>query len=324
MRSMLVGLVAVVGLSLCAGVAPAGAADVQRLVSFDAALGETPEGLAIDKRGTFYVSLSPIGQLRAIEPDGTQRVVATLPVGSGFGPLGLAVDAPGNVYVAVATFEAATHGVYRVTRDGAATRLPGTAAIAFPNGLTFDDRGNLYVTDSIQGAVWRIARGGSAEMWSQDALLLGDGSTPLPVPVGANGIAYRRRELFVTNTELGRIIRIPVSSDGGAGTPTLFAQSGALGGADGLALDVHGDMYVAVIAQSTIVRVPLDGGAVETIATAQDGIDWASSVAFGTGRGERKTLYMVNFAIGPAFGFPAGSGPGLLAVSVGVPGLPQP
>lgn len=283
------------------------------------AAGEFPEGVAVDKTGNVYVSLSPIGQVRKIAPDGSQSVLATLPVGA-FGPLGLAVDAPGNVYAAVSTFDPATHGVYRIDRSGAAERLPGSGSILFPNGLAFDKRGNLYATDSILGAVWRIPKGGSAELWLQHPLLAGNGSFGFPFPIGANGIAYRHGEIVVTNSELGRLLRIAVEPDGSAGAPTMLAEDLALFGADGIALDVHGSLYVAVIVQSAIVRVAADGSTLTTLATAADGLDFTSSLAFGTGMRDRQAVFAVNFAVF----VPGGAGPALLRVAVDEPGLPLP
>ncbi len=66
------------------------------------------------------------------------------------------------------------------------------------------------------------------------------------------------------------------------------------------------------------------GGHRQLIADASDGLDWASSLAFGTGKGDRQQLYAVNFAIGPLFGAPPGAGPALLTIAVGVPGQPLP
>ena len=64
-------------------------------------------------------------------------------------------------------------------------------------------------------------------------------------------------------------------------------------GADGLALDNHGNLYVANIMQDTILRIS-SGGDVETIADVNDGLDGPSTLAFGPG--DSKELLFVNFA----------------------------
>jgi sugar lactone lactonase YvrE len=299
-------------------VATAGAAvNVDVVVDYDATAGELPEGVAVDKRGDVFVSLAPLGQIRKIGRDGSESTLATLiPPTSAPGVLGLAVDAPGNVYAAVSTFDPATSGVYRIARDGSFVRLPGTEAIVFPNGVTLDHRGNLYVTDTILGAVWRVPpAGGPAELWFQSPLLLGSGIFGFGFPLGANGIAFRQNELVVSNTEGGRLLRISVNPDGSAGSATVLAEDPALLAVDGIAFDVHGNVWAAIIAQSTIVRVSPDG-TVTTVATAADGLDWASSIAFG----KDHDLWAVNFAIGP----PGGPGPALLRLAVGVKGQPLP
>ena len=132
-------------------------------------------------------------------------------------------------------------------------------------------------------------------------MLAGDGSIGFGFPLGANGIAYRHGELVVGNTELARLVRIPIEPDGSAGSPSVLAESPLLFAADGLAFDVHGNVWVAVIAQSAI-RTVSPGGSIATVATAADGLDWASSIAFGTSHGEHGSLYAVNFAIGPPGG----------------------
>jgi len=318
LRTVPISLAILLGtlLLLTPNIALAGA-QVETVVSFDPAKGQLPEGVAEDKSGNVYVDfISPVSELRKIAPDGTQTVVTHFAKG-GLGPLGLAVDAPGNVYVAVTTFDPATAGVYRVLRDGTTTRLPGTGSILFANGLAFDKLGNLYVTDSIGGAVWRIPRGGSAERWIQDPLLEGTGVLGLGFPVGANGITFAGDSLIVDNTEHGTVLRIPIQPDGSAGTPKVIADDPALFGSDGLTLDVHGDIYVAVIVQSTIVR--LSGGSITTLADGTDGINGASSLVFGTGRGDRENLFAVNFGI-----FSPKPTPSLLRIGIGIPGRPVP
>ena len=250
-----------------------------------------------------------------IDRTGEQSVVAHFDV-PGMGPLGLAVSASGKLYAAVSTLDAATRGVYRVLPDGGSVRLAGTDGILFPNGVALDPRGNLYVTDSIGGAVWKVPRNGSARLWFQSPLLAGNGSFGLGFPLGANGIAVRNRAVIVTNTEQGSIVGIAIRRDGSAGAASVLAQGPAFLGADGVALDVFGNAYVAVNSQNTLLRLSLSG-AVTVLATAADGLDNPASVAFGTSFGDRKSLFLTNFAI-----FSAAPKPGLLKASVGVPGQP--
>src|SRR2546422_1074321 len=127
------------------------------------------------------------------------------------------------------------------------TAAPAHAAVAtisfnplageFPEGIAFDDRGSLYVTDSLQGAVWRLNPNAPPERLVQDPLLEGDGSFGIGVPLGANGIAFRHGSLWVTNTELGRVVRIQLSSTGTAGAVQLVAESPQLIGSDGCQFD---------------------------------------------------------------------------------------
>ncbi len=296
---------------------PAQAAEIETLVTFDVEASELPEGVAVDNRGNIFVSLTaPVSEIRKITPDGEQTTLVDLGIG-GFGPLGLAVDARGNVYAAAASFDPATQGVYRITSDGTATRLPGTEAIALPNGIAFDQRGNLYVADST-GAVWRIPRGGEAEVWSDDQLLVGDGSAGAGVPLGANGITFRTpNEIVVGNTDLGTLVSIPILPDGSAGDATVIVEDPSIFGIDGLTVDARGTIYAAVIAQSTIVRI--GAGGIETLADADDGIVGASSIAFGQGMRDHRSLYGVNFGV-----FSPEPMPSLFRLPVGVPGAPQP
>jgi sugar lactone lactonase YvrE len=296
--------------------APASAAQIETIASFDPAAGELPEGVAMDARGNIFVSLTaPVSEIRKFAPNGEETTLASLGLG-GFGPLGLAVDAQGNVYVAAASFDPATQGVYRVAPDGTFERLPGSEAIPFPNGLAFDQRGNLYVADA-SGAVWRIPRSGSAEVWSDDPLLVGDGSAGAGVPIGANGITFRPNEIVVGNTDLGTLIEIPLLPDGSAGDATVLVDDPAIFGIDGLTVDSHGAIYACVILQSTIVRI--SGDDIETLATAADGLNNASSLVFGQGPRDHRSLYAVNFSA-----FSAAPTPSLFRLPVGVPGAHQP
>jgi sugar lactone lactonase YvrE len=327
----LVAVLAMAALGLLAGAGLAGSG-ARTIVTFDAGAAERPEGVAVDRRGNVFMSLAPLGRLLKLAP-GARRpaVFATVPgidaAGGDLGMLGLAVDRRGNLYAGVAA--RAAQGIWRFDRrTGAARRLPGTEAIPFPNGLAFDRRGNLYVASSSEGpapgggflgGIWRVSRRGDVARIMVDPVLGGTGQL-IPGGVGANGIAVRRGQLLVVNTEQGALLRIRVRPDGSLGVPKVLASGAALGGSDGLALDVRGRIYVAVIGRSAIVRVG-PGGRIRPVADAGDGLDWASSLAFDTRPGHRRTLYAVNFAIGEMFGNPPGHGPALLTIPVDAPGM---
>ena len=298
---------------------------IETVVEFDAGAGELSEGVAVDKRGNVFASLSPLGQLVKI-PAGTTDAVpfgSVSGLGAGdIGLLGLAVDAPGNVYGAVFAPTGTATGVWKFDRKtGAEELVPGTSSMAFPNSVAFDKRGTMYITDTIGGAVWRVERDGTAETWVQSSLLEGDGSLGFPFPLGANGIAVRNNTVYVGVTEQSSIVTIPIQPDGSAGTPEVLATiPGAA--VDGIALDVHGNVYFANPVPSAIIKVSADGSVNGTVADDSAFLDGPTSVAFGTGRGDKQSLYAVNFSV--ALGTPLGAGPSVVKVDVGVPGQPVP
>lgn len=309
----------------------AGAGHVEVRVALDEAAGELPEGVAVTKTGDVMVSIAPLGELWRI-PDGTgaPQLVGSVPGwdGAGFGLLGLAVNARGDVFAGMQAVDAAVRGVYRFDRrSGDATRLPGTEAIAFPNDVAFDQRGNLYITDSAAGGVWRWSKRGVLTPWLVHPDLAGLGLIIPGLPIGANGIEYHRGALYVTNTEKSLLVRIPIRPDGSPGTHEVVADFTTVRGGfdalpDGLAMDVHGTAYVAMIAGNEVLAVS-DAG-IASVA-AGDPLDWPSSVAFGTGSGDAGVLFAVNFSVGEGFGDPTPrDGPGLVAIDVGVPGDPLP
>jgi len=263
--------------------------EVHMLVSFDESAGQNTEGMAIDRVGAIYVSVSPLGDLWRIPPGSTQP------------------EPFGHVDGAVQSANPDAVGVWRFDRGtGNATRLPGTESIAIPNGLAFDKHMDLYVTDSFTGAIWRIPWGGSAQVWLQDPALTGDGS--LGLFLGANGIAYRNGLFTVTNTERRSVVQIP-KIGGQPGPISVLTNLPPGDNPDGVAMDVHGDAFIAMNLQNAIGEVHPDG---------------SLDVAFGTARGGRTKLFGVNFSIGEIFGLPPGPGPGVFWLDAGVPGLPVP
>jgi sugar lactone lactonase YvrE len=334
-----------VALLVTAGLAGAPAGDHAQFPAF-IPMANTPSGIAVDKPGNVYVSVreGSRGVIWKYSPDGAQSFFSDVGQATIYG---LAVTPNGDVYAAMAA-PGPEKGVYRVDRRGNAELLPGTGQMVLPNGFAFDDRGNLYVTESFslaatgygQGGIWRIPPGGQAGVWLRDPLLTGIGLMGNP-PMGANGIGYYHGDLYVTNTDKGLVVRIPVEQDGSAGTPELWKQledvpESPLKGSklpimpDGLALDVHGNLYTTILTRNAIVRLMAGDRAQESVAVLGSPgpvpsalFDTPASLAFGTGAGEQQNLFVTNLGWMVRF-IPQGTWPGaaLVKVHAGVPGRP--
>jgi sugar lactone lactonase YvrE len=299
-------------------------------------VGDNPEGIALDKSGNIYVGnrrtegAGRVNEILRITRDGDVSVFATLPaaVPEADGVLGLDTDPTGNVYAAYVTYDPTTQGVYRISQSGSVERLAGSDAISFANALAFDASGNLYVTDSFVGTVWRFGPDWTAELWVQDVLLEPLTEDPLGFPVpGANGIAfYPPNHLYVANTEKGLIAHIPIELQGGnAGTPELVAAGFDLFTIDGIAVDTQGDIHgvvpgFTILGTLPLIRVnPTTGEVTPTVIEVSEAakFDVPLSLAFGKGR-DKKSVFVTN---GDLPVVPGGPGPGVVQVGVGVCGL---
>jgi sugar lactone lactonase YvrE len=294
-------------------------------------LTDMPEGIAVSAQGDIFLGNrrlagnERIGEVLRITPDGRVSVFATLGrTGPDFnvGLAGLAVAPGGDLYAAFISHDPATHGVYRIGRRGGLVRLPGSEAMLLPDALAFDARGNLYVSDAEDGAIWRFPPAGRGERWLRHPLL-----APVAIGVGANGVAFvPPATLYVNNTEQNLIVRIPIRTDGRPGAPSVAAADPLLQIIDGLAADAHGDLYAAVVGfaivgTAPVVRVNPRTGTVTPVTTDGTGFDWPTSLAFGRGPLDHKSLYVANSGL-----FPEGrpdAAPGVVRLGVGVPGAPQ-
>jgi sugar lactone lactonase YvrE len=123
-------------------------------------------------------------------------------------------------------------------------RLPGSAGMRTPNALAFDADGDLYVTDSEDGTIWRFPRTGTGALWLRHPLL----AHAPGFGVGANGILFRPPgTLFVANTEQGLIVQIPIERSGAPGEPHVVASGPELLTVDSLAIDPQGFICAAIV-----------------------------------------------------------------------------
>jgi DNA-binding beta-propeller fold protein YncE len=128
-----------------------------------------------------------------------------------------------------------------------------------PNGLAF--HGNaLYFSDSFQGAIFRIDNPNTCAPSCVPVTivhhpLLATAGFP---PFGANGLVIRGNTLFVANTGDDTVLAIPLN-DAGTATddPTEFARS--INGADGMALDRYGRVWVAANQGDRLVMINDNG-----------------------------------------------------------------
>ena len=285
---------------------------METVLAFDGSAGELAESIAFDLQGNAYVTFAPIGEILKITPDGSQSTFAILEPGDGF-LAGVTVDEVGNVYAGLSSFNEETHGVWRIRQDGSSERIAAFPTNSLPNDMVLDKQGNLFVTDSIQGAVWRIPPNGDSEIWLQSDLLEGRLFDFFPFPLGANGIAFGKDgALYVTNVGLSRIVSIPVNPGGKPGTPMTFVEDERLGGPDGITFDARGNLYSTNGLGGGVFCISLDGE-IEVLVSAEE-INDPSSVAFGTRAGDRRDLYITNFA------FFTQENPALLKMNVGVRG----
>ena len=285
-----------------------------------------PLGVCPGPGGTVYVADTSNFRVRVISAGG---VISTLagngtPGWSGdgglavnaqlFGPVGLAMDGAGNLYIA----DGENHRVRRVAPDGRVTTVAGSGGILYsgdggpataatlyrPSSLAVDAAGNLYIADTFNDRIRMVTPGGTITTVAGGGTSPADGVAataarlllPSAIAVDGSGILYladaSNRVRRVSGGVITTVAGTGVYGTGGDGGSALAAQ---LAGPMGLAVDSAGNLYVA---DGSRVRRFRPGGTITTL---------AGTLAPGSGGdGGPATAAGLNFPTGLAVGAAGG------------------
>ena len=289
----------------------------------------TVGGIAIGSDGTRYVLDGGDGTVTAIAPNGTLTQLAdantVIPATNATAastlhaamPLGIAVDADDDVYVAIPGTNAGTGlivkiagGIATVVAGGGSTTPTTTPATATtlelngPRGLAIDADGNLYIADTDDAVVTEldtsgemsvIAGGGatalaggasaSTNIPATDAVL----SSPMSLAVDADG------DLYIADEFGGLVEKVSGSSlsviaGGGAtallgsdtATTGIMATDAALAWPDGIGVDDSGDVYVADDLNELIVKIDQTTGTLDVVTGLTSGQIGLRTTTIGT------------------------------------------
>lgn len=241
----------------------------------------TPSGIAFDPSGNLIVADTGNNAIRKVSMQG---VVTTLAGGgaAGYldgpalqarfnGPLGVALDRAGNVYVADTYNDRIRRigidgQVTTVAGSGVAGMLDGPAAAAMfdtPSGIAIDDKGVLYVADTRLGAIRRLGADGVVTTLAQsipeadDPLL----RRPLALAVTHDGV------LYVGDMSRGRILQLSAGGQltglTGIGIDIAIgdARSVRFARPAGIAIDRQGALYVSDSLHKVVRKVAPRAGA---------------------------------------------------------------
>jgi sugar lactone lactonase YvrE len=257
-----------------------------------------PEGIAVDPRGNVYASSLNIAatsgpaNICVLDRSGVLvDVISVAPVPGGVAKLLGMLFVPGEgLYVG-------DIGGGRVLRIDVGTHAATTIATGFgaPNAFARDHAGNIWVSDSFPGTITKIAPTGATTTFAYPVELAPRlGETP---GFGANGLAFDRNEryLYVAETSRDEIYRVRYDA-GSLGPIDLFARGtagGALDGADGIAFDVRGNLYVCSNQSDEIAVLSPEGDVIAEIrGSGANAFNSPASLVF-----KGRSVYVANLAL---------------------------
>ena len=242
-----------------------------------------PHGLAVSQDGDVYVADG--GRIRIVHAgavttvagrnvpgvsgDAGQARQARLALGSGL--VGLAVDRDGNIFLT----DTGNNRILKVTPGGTISKV--MTAIE-PRGIAIDEQGDIYVAETGANQVKKLDLSGelSTVAGTGPAGFTGDGELATTAMLSApEGLALDREgNLYIADAGNDRIRKVTPD-----GKITTFAGNGNLGSAGdrgpavraelyvpiGLAVDPHGNLYIADSANNRVRKVDF-AGTISTVA----------------------------------------------------------
>lgn len=228
----------------------------------------TPNSITIDNAGNLYFTEAFFNnKIRKVSPSGVVTTIAGSTEGFADGtgtsaqfynPRGIVLDNSGNLYVA----DSGNHKIRKITPAGVVTTIAGStngyadgtgsaAQFSFPFGLTMDKVGNLYVADTNNHKIRKIAPTGVVTTVAGSTLGFADGtgtSVQFNSPTNLKFDSFGN--LFISDANNNRIRKMNAS--GNVTTLTGSSQgfvSGAISVAqfyapNGLAFDAAGNLFV--------------------------------------------------------------------------------
>ena len=251
-----------------------------------------PSGIAADASGNLFVADAGSDIIRKITPGGVVTTIAGVDSASFadgaalsaafFHPVGVAVDAAGNVYIA----DAGNDLIRLLTAGGTVSTLAGTintgastqlSPFNNPTGVAVDGAGNVYVADYLSNNILAVNKAGTVTTYAGPDSVFGPGAANGPAVSATfyypNSVALDAANNLYVSDGVNNLIRKITP----AGVVSTFAGSGVAGAVDstgvyasfngpaGLAVDAAGNVYVAD-SNNNLIRKITPAGVVTTIA----------------------------------------------------------
>jgi len=241
-----------------------------------------PESLNAGADGTIYVGSLGTGQIVKFASGSSEAEMLVSPA-QGRNFAGVLVDDE------TTTLLVCTGNIAAFAQDNVVSRFSlatgqRTASYPLPDGafcndLAFDGDHNVYATDSTGGRVFKLAKdapdGTDLTPWISDPLLRAAAADGF----GADGIAYDGvGNLFVNAFSDGRLVRIPIEEDGGAGAVVEITVTPALVGPDGMRALDKDTLIVAEAGDANRLSLLHINGTAAQLTVLQDELDQPASV----------------------------------------------